>query len=168
LSSICENHSVSSSTQHGCFKASQCTTEYKAAGATTAAAAVESNVVASDDDTEPCRICGEAQIHAEATVFFEGEEFLCREFDGVFNEGRRDKSSASCKLAKELYTDTCCIKASDFAGVGVAQAPAPSPSVFDGGEYPTLWIWDNPTSSGKMMMLGCSSMAILLLFPFLI
>jgi hypothetical protein len=132
LSSICENHSSVSTTQHGCFKASQCTTEYKAAGATTTAAAVESNVVASsDDDTEPCRICGEAQIHAEATVFFEGEEFLCREFDGVFNEGRRDKSSASCKLAKELYTDTCCIKASDFAGVGEAPAPAPSPTVFD-------------------------------------
>jgi hypothetical protein len=69
-------------------------------------------------------------------VLFEGEEFPCREFDGVFDQGGIDAESTSCILAKELYADTCCIK-SDGPNV------APSPSVFDGGEYPTLWIYEH-------------------------
>jgi hypothetical protein len=133
LSGVCDDNT--SSNIQGCFKAPECTAEYKAAGATSTE---EYNI--HDEITEKCRICGESEIHSEATVFFEGEEFLCREFDGVFDEGRRDAESPSCKLAKELYSDICCIK-SDVPNA------VPSPTVLDEGEYPTLWILEHPTSS---------------------
>jgi len=139
---ICEGHTRSN--HQGCFKVPQCTAEYKAAGATSTE---EYNSQQGPSDGEQCRICGEVQIHAENAVLFEGEEFLCREFDGVFNEGAIGAESPSCILAKELYADTCCIK-SDGPNV------APSPSVFDGGENPTLWIWE--TSGSGFTNTKCS------------
>ncbi|KAL7490605.1 hypothetical protein ACHAWT_000177, partial [Skeletonema menzelii] len=151
LSGVCDDEIKKN---QGCFKVSQCAAEYEAAGATTTEA------YSTQQGTLPgerCRICGEEEIHSENTVFFEGEEFLCREFDGVFNEGGRGADSPSCTLAKELYTDTCCIK----SGGG---APAPSPTVFDGGEYPSLWIMDPKGAATKCSLTLALACAIVTSF----
>ncbi len=125
-SGLSEECNVGSNKNEGCFRVSQCTGEYKAAAAT---------LTDTLNPDEKCHICAEDQVYSVNAVFFEGQEFYCHEFDGIFKDDGKGADSPSCKLAKELYTDTCCIN-SDGSNAG----PAPSPTIFDGGDYPTLWI----------------------------
>ena len=155
LSSICGDDNDETTSYLGCFRVAQCTAEYEAAGATSTEAYEAPQATPT---VERCRICGEQQIHAENTVFFEGEEFLCREFDGVFNEGGRGADSSSCTLAKQLYTGTCCITSDDSNAV-------PSPVVPTNElDYPTLWIMNSSDVRNLTVTLSLASAFITFFF----